>query len=208
MSQLRFLTHFFDKDEKSTTAQLCATKQAHNDSVDSFIKRWRALAVKCPEPHSHESLTDMCRMNFNSKPRLKLVGLKLKTLGELLAVATETEAALKDHEKEKGGRRSEEASLLKLKRKNQWRYKSLDRKSPTPLRKRTKTGMKRSRQIYLKERLSKVGDFDESKVYAIFDMLIANGQLTLPPCKRPAEIDQVDDSNYCHCRYHRSWDIH
>jgi len=111
MSQLRFLTHFFDKDDKSTTAQLCATKQAHNDSVDSFIKRWRALAVKCPEPHSHESLTDMCRMNLNSKPRLKLVGLKLKTLGELLAVATETEAALKDHEKEKGGLRSEEASL-------------------------------------------------------------------------------------------------
>lgn len=56
--------------------------------------------------------------------------------------------------------------------------------------------MKRSRQIYLKERLSKVGDFDESKVYAIFDMLIANGQLTLPPCKRPAKIDKVDDSNY------------
>lgn len=25
-------------------------------------------------------------------------------------------------------------------------------------------------------------------------MLIANGQLTLPPCKRPAEIDKVDDS--------------
>jgi len=114
MSQLRFLTHFFDKDDKSTTAQLCATKQAHNDSVDSFIKRWRALAVKCPEPHSHESLTDMCRMNLNSKPRLKLVGLKLKTLGELLAVATETEAALKDHEKEKGGLRSEEASLRSI----------------------------------------------------------------------------------------------
>lgn len=92
---------FFDEDDKSTTAQLCATKQAHNDSVDSFLKRWRALAVKCPEPHSHESLTDMFRMNFHSKPRLKLVGLKLKTLGELLAVATETEAALKDHEKEK-----------------------------------------------------------------------------------------------------------
>jgi hypothetical protein len=36
------------------------------------------------------------------------VGLKLKTLGEILAVATETEAALKDHEKEKGGRRSGE----------------------------------------------------------------------------------------------------
>lgn len=33
--------------------------------------------------------------------------VKLKTLGELLAVATETEAALKDHEKEKGGRRSD-----------------------------------------------------------------------------------------------------
>lgn len=83
----------------------------------------------------------MCRMNFNFKPRLKLVGLKLKTLGELLAIATETAAALKDHEKEKGGRRSEEASLLKQKIKNQWRYKSLDRKSPTPLRKRTKTGI-------------------------------------------------------------------
>ena len=62
-----------DEDEKSTTGQLCATKQAHNDSVDSFMKGWRALAVKCPEPHSHESLTDMCRMNFNFKPRLKLV---------------------------------------------------------------------------------------------------------------------------------------
>ena len=30
------------------------------------------------------------------------MGLKLKTLGELLAVATETEAALKDHEKREG----------------------------------------------------------------------------------------------------------
>lgn len=65
---------------------------------------------------------------------------------------------------------------------------------------------KQAKKIFLKERLSKVGDFDESKVDAIFDMLIANGQLTLPPCKRPAEIDKVDDSNYC--RYHRSWDIH
>lgn len=69
----KFLTHVFDEDAKSTTGQLCATKQAHNDSVDSFMKGWRALAVKCPEPHSHESLTDMCRMNFNFKPRLKLV---------------------------------------------------------------------------------------------------------------------------------------
>ena len=43
---------------------------------------------------------------------------------------------------------------------------------------------------------TKVGDFDESKVYAIFDMLIANGQLTLPPCKRPAKIEKVYDSNY------------
>lgn len=37
----------------------------------------------------------MCRMNLNFKPG----GLKLKTLGELLALATETE--VKDHEKEK-----------------------------------------------------------------------------------------------------------
>lgn len=44
---------------------------------------------------------------------------------------------------------------------------------------------KQAKKIFLKERLSKVGDFDESKVDAIFDMLIANGQLTLPPCKRP-----------------------
>jgi hypothetical protein len=64
------------------------------------MKGWRALAVKCPEPHSHVSLTDMCRMNLNFKPG----GLKLKTLGELLALATETE--VKDHEKEKDGRRS------------------------------------------------------------------------------------------------------
>jgi hypothetical protein len=34
----------------------------------------------------------MCRMNLNFKPG----GLKLKTLGELLALATETE--VKDHE--------------------------------------------------------------------------------------------------------------
>ena len=55
---------------------------------------------------------------------------------------------------------------------------------------------KQAKKIFLKERLSKVGDFDESKVDAIFDMLIANGQLTLPPCKRPAKIEKVDDSNY------------
>lgn len=144
----------------------------------------------------------MCQLQRNSLLRAESIALsfldeKRSRVSELIL---EMLALLK------GGLRSEEASLLKLKRKNQWRYKSLDRKSPTPLRKRTKTGMKRSRQIYLKERLSKVGDFDESKVYAIFDMLIANGQLTLPPCKRPAEIDKVDDSNYC--RYHRSWDIH
>ncbi|CAB4316571.1 unnamed protein product [Prunus armeniaca] len=65
-----------DEDEKSTTGQLCATKQAHNDSVDSLDGE--------PTPEAG-------------------VGLKLKTLGELLAIATETEAALKDHEKEKGG---------------------------------------------------------------------------------------------------------
>ena len=45
---------------------------------------------------------------------LNVLRLKLQTLGELLAVATETEAALKDHEKEKGGLRSEEASLRSL----------------------------------------------------------------------------------------------
>lgn len=65
---------------------------------------------------------------------------------------------------------------------------------------------KQANKMDLKERLSKVGDFDESKVDAIFDMLIANGQLTLPPCKRPAEIDKVDDSNYCQSLL--SWDIH
>ena len=107
--------------------------------------------------------------------------MKLKTLGELLAIATETEAALKDHEKEKGGRRSEEASLLKQKIKNQWRYKSLDRKKPNAPAQKNENGdeKKQAKKISLKERLSKVGDFDESKVYAIFGMLIANGQLTL-----------------------------
>lgn len=55
----------------------------------------------------------------------------------------------------------------------------------------------------LKERLSQVGDFDESQVDAIFDILIVNGQLTLPPCKRPAEIEKVDDST----TVGPSWDI-
>ncbi|KAH0988185.1 hypothetical protein GBA52_015362 [Prunus armeniaca] len=132
-----------DEDEKSTTGQLCATKQAHNDSVDSLDGE--------PTPEAG-------------------VGLKLKTLGELLAIATETEAALKDHEKEKGGRRSEEASLLKQKIKNQWRYKSLDRKKPNAPAQKNENGdeKKQAKKISLKERLSKVGDFDESKVDAIF----------------------------------------
>ena len=75
------------------------------------------------------------------------VGLKLKTLGELLAAATETEAALKDqNKKEKGGRRSEEASLLKLKRKNQSRYKSLEGKAQRPREKERKRGRSRQRK--------------------------------------------------------------
>lgn len=49
---------------------------------------------------------------------------------------------------------------------------------------------KQAKKISFKERLYKVGYFDESKVDAIFDMLIANGQLTLPPCKRPEKIEK------------------
>lgn len=84
----------------------------------------------------------MCQLQRNSLLRAESIALsfldeKRSRVSELIL---EMLALLK------GGLRSEEASLLKLKRKNQWRYKSLDRKSPTPLRKRTKTGMKRSRQ--------------------------------------------------------------
>ena len=43
--------------------------------------------------------------------------LKFKTLGELLVIFMKAKATLKDHEKEKNGCRSKEASLLKLKRK-------------------------------------------------------------------------------------------
>lgn len=43
--------------------------------------------------------------------------LKFKTFGELLVIAMEAKATLKDHEKEKDGCRSKEESLLKLKSK-------------------------------------------------------------------------------------------
>lgn len=65
-----------------------------------------------------------------------------------------------------------------------------------------KQGLRDEKKSKERSKISKVGDFYESKVNAIVDILIANGQRTLPPCKRPTEINKVDDSNYC--RYHRS----
>lgn len=67
------------------TNYLCiSSMRTRNPPLPSFVPlskrtmilfRWRAVAVKCPEPHSHESLTNMCRMNLNSKPALKTLGV-------------------------------------------------------------------------------------------------------------------------------------
>lgn len=76
----RFLNHFFEEDDSVTTARLCSTKQGEKESASAFIKRWRALSVKCPENLSQESLTDMCRTNLHTKLRAKMVGARPKTL--------------------------------------------------------------------------------------------------------------------------------
>lgn len=47
--EAKFLSHFFDEDDMVSTLQLCTAKQEPKESVRYFIKRWRALAIRCPE---------------------------------------------------------------------------------------------------------------------------------------------------------------
>ena len=93
--------HCFDKDDSASTAQLAGTRQKFGESAKEFIKRWRALTVRCPEGLSQDTVVEMCKNNMSSKLRSKIFGFKVKTMSELMEVACNAEIMIEDRRREK-----------------------------------------------------------------------------------------------------------
>lgn len=191
----RFLNHFFEEDDSVTTARLCSTKQGEKESASAFIKRWRALSVKCPENLSQESLTDMCRTNLHTKLRAKMVGARPKTLADLLDAAVEAEAIIRDREQEKRTQKRTETPKTGGKKKESLMVQA----APAPVEKKKdeKEDKRGKNRPTLKERMAKEYDFDVEDSENLFHQLLANGKIQLPSCKRPAEEGKTNDPKYC-----------
>jgi len=61
-----FLARFFEDDTEVNLPTLLATKQKKEESIKSFVERFRNLALQCPSGMAQTTLVETCRHNLQT----------------------------------------------------------------------------------------------------------------------------------------------
>jgi len=59
-----FLAHFLKDDAEISVPTLLATKQKKGESIQTFVERFRSMALCCPSGMTQFMLVETCRHNL------------------------------------------------------------------------------------------------------------------------------------------------
>ncbi|KAA0053464.1 retrotransposon protein putative ty3-gypsy sub-class [Cucumis melo var. makuwa] len=200
-----FLNRFYSTRRIVSMIGLTATKQRKGEPVIDYINRWRALSLDCKDRLSKLSAVEMCTQGMHWGLLYILQGIKPRTFEELATRAHDMELSIAN--------RGNNDLLVPEVRKEKKEVKSTQKVlkgatkkamivSTTPLKlvskekkmeKRQDEGEKR--RPTLKERQEKVYPFPDSDLPDMLDQLLEKQLIQLPECKRPAEMERVNDPN-------------
>ena len=190
-----FLAHFFDDDTEVSIRTLFDEKQKGGESVDTFIKRFRNLAMNCRDPVTEEFLLQTCQNNL-SIDILDVMGIEpLNTWKELKARGEQAERFIRRRKVER----------------NQPMVNPLDsdlvphdeEDVPATIIDDDQTSQQQSweQQENSDEELQNEYSFKDEDVPAIFETLLENNKIKLPPITHQEEDGDSADPTYC--EYHR-----
>ncbi|KAM1915184.1 hypothetical protein ACFX13_035067 [Malus domestica] len=215
-----FLNRFYSTRRTVSMLELTSTKQWKEEPVMDYINRWRNLSLDCKDKLSEISSIEMCIQGMQWGLQYILQGIKPRTFEELATRAHDMELSIAHHGKNKpitdfkrdkvftsradnhGKKPAKEAfttnttpiktSSAPIKISFNNKAKEIKRSEPSHTQDRYKNTLRELEQ--------KVYPFPNFDMDAMLDDLLEKKVIELPECKRPEEMNRINDPKYC--KYH------
>ncbi|KAM1358731.1 hypothetical protein ACFX15_044968 [Malus domestica] len=201
--------------------ELSSTKQWRDEPVVDYINRWRNLSLDCKDRLSEISSIEMCVQGMQWGLHYILQGIKPRTFEELATRAHNMELSIAHHGKkdpitdfkkdkvfspnvDKTGKKPPKEAFTISTAPVKTASSPIKISSKTKANEIKKSEPPRTQERYkstLRELEQKVYPFPDSDMDAMLDDLLEKMVIELPECKRPEEINRINDPKYC--KYHR-----
>ncbi|KAM2812105.1 hypothetical protein COP1_044661 [Malus domestica] len=215
-----FLNRFYSTRRTVSMLELTSTKQWKDEPVMDYINRWRNLSLDCKDRLSEISSIEMCIQGMQWGLQYILQGIKPRTFEELATRAHDMELSIAHHGKKEPITDFKRDKVFTSRTDNHGKKpaKEAFTTNTTPINtssvpvkisfnkaRETKKGEPSHTQDRYKNTLreleQKVYPFPDSDMDAMLDDLLEKKVIELPECKRPEEMNRINDPKYC--KYHR-----
>ncbi|KAM1201782.1 hypothetical protein ACFX2J_017828 [Malus domestica] len=216
-----FLNRFYSTRRTVSMLELTNTKQCKDEPVVDYINRWRNLSLDCKDRLSEISLIDMYVQGMQWGLHYILQGIKPRTFEELATRAHDMELSIAHHGKkepitdfkkdkvfssnvDKTGKKPLKEAFTVSTAAVKTASAPIKISSKTKAKEIKKSKPPRTQERYkstLRELEHKVYPFPDSDMDAMLDDLLEKKVIELPECKRPEEMNHINDPKYC--KYHR-----
>ncbi|KAM2838647.1 hypothetical protein COP1_030341 [Malus domestica] len=200
--------------------ELTSTKQWKDEPVMDYINRWRNLSLDCKDRLSEISSIEMCIQGMQWGLQYILQGIKPRNFEELATRAHDMELSITHHGKNEPITDFKRDKVFTSRVDNHGKKPANEAftTNTTPIKTSSvpvKISFNKAREIKkgepshtqdrykntLRELEQKVYPFPDSDMDAMLDDLMEKKVIELPECKRPEEMNRINDPKYC--KYHR-----